>query len=403
MRLNNKTSKYLGMERCLPIILCLLYFITITSINVIPHASTIRYASIAVIGLFLISGFSYFIKRKNLILNIILMVYSILVIYTSYMNKDLITERSIFPLSILYSIVFCEIFLVMEYVAEKKKLDLVINIFYKLTLIVLIVNDILLIISPELFGVDLIGVYLVGNKFNVAYLHMVLLAFFIARSHVKSYSKKRFYFLYMVYFITAVVIGIMVDCNTGTIGVILFATSYIFLRKIRILLKPWMVLTVLIISCMFAFTYEAVLENEHVQYFVSNVLGRSLTLTGRTNIYKAVPEMFKNHWTWGYGYGTAYIICDKYVGIFDTQNGLLEWILQIGWIATALMLVIIYISFSKLKMIDKKGNLKEIYPIIFLVYSFSVLASVEITITYRYFMLVALVYCKGIQAETYGN
>ncbi|MDO5396827.1 MAG: O-antigen ligase family protein, partial [bacterium] len=402
-RLNNKTSKHLGMERCLPIILCLLYFITITNISVIPHASTIRYASIVVIGLFLISGFSYFIKRKNLILNIILIVYSILVMYTSYINKDLITERSIFPLSILYSTVFCEIFLVMEYVAEKNKFDLVINIFYKLTLIVMAVNDILLTISPTLFGVHLIGVYLVGNKFNVAYLHMVLLAFFIVRSHAKSYSKRRFYFFYIVYFIIAIIMGIKVDCNTGTIGVILFTVVYILLRKVQLTLKPWMVLTVLIISCMFAFTYEAILTNEHVQYFVSEVLGRSLTLTGRTNIYKAVPEMFKDHWTWGYGYGTAYIICDKYVGIYDTQNGLLEWILQIGWIATALMLVIIYISFSKLKMIDKKENLKEICPIIFLIYSFSVLASVEITITYRYFMLVALVYCKGIQAETYGN
>ena len=85
-------------------------------------------------------------------------------------------------------------------------------------------------------------------------------------------------------------------------------------------------------SSLFVVLYEVVLLNPYVQTLITTVLKRSLTLTGKNNIYMQIfLNVLKKSLVYGgYGYGSSYEVCVKYLYYADTQNGILEWILQTG-------------------------------------------------------------------------
>ena len=76
---------------------------------------------------------------------------------------------------------------------------------------------------------------------------------------------------------------------------------------------------------------------------------------------------------------------------------LLEWILQTGIFVTAIIIIIIILVLIKCS--KNTFNRKKTISILALLYAFSILSSIEITIDMNYFMLLGILYGWSLQSE----
>ena len=142
-------------------------------------------------------------------------------------------------------------------------------------------------------------------------------------------------------------------------------------------IKPQVFCSILIASLLFVIGYSVILNSSIVKFFVQDIFNRDLSLTGRTAIYKLLRSaMAGNIWT-GYGYGINYTISQTIFNYDNTQNGLMEWILQIGIIGTVLLIIFLYVIFYRVKK-SKPSN--SIVPILSFIYVLTIIAMIEISL-----------------------
>lgn len=368
------------------VILCFLYFLFYTSLPYFNMHTTFKYVAIAVIAVYLFPKYKYFLNKDYIYVNIFLLLFVAATVFASYINRNMITTIDTFLSSILFSISLIECFFVMEYEAKKGNIKKVIKIFYYISLLLTVITDVLVFVIGE---VD--GHYLNGTKFQVVYLHILLIALLFVRYKQGQMIRQKFHFALVFFAILSIIIGVYVDCNTGVIGMfLLFIFNFLISKFPRFFKNPFAYIGVLLLSCSFVFLYESVLGNSLVQKFVVDVLGRNLTLTGRTDIYVDLPLVLSDRiWT-GYGYRSSYEISMINFGFTNTQNGLADWVLQIGVIGTTLLLIfILTVLYCGRKTLKKSsaGNSVLAY-----LYTMAILASVEITISQVYLGVVAVLF-----------
>lgn len=371
------------------ILFILLYFISCINLPYFSEYSKIKYIFIVVIGIILAKNISVLFEKKYLIINYLMIIFCIFIILSSIANRKNSFERNTFLASIVYVAICMETILVMEYIAEKNRIFEMIKICYLLTLLIVVLTDIIAIMKPDLFGHEGIAIrYLVGTKFDVMYLHLQLIALYIVKT--QSLRNLKTVFILLIYFGLTVWVSRLIDCNTGLIGCVLFFVILFFAKKkFKIFSSPRFFLGTILICCSFAVFYEMFLRNTFIQDIISNILGRSLTLTGRTDIYALLPFVLAKHIFLGYGYGSAYEISMSSFGYTNTQNGLAQWLLNVGVLGTISLLIWFYCVFKEWK---KKAEIQQRYiPIVALLYVFSILASIEITIDSTYIFFVAFI------------
>lgn len=376
------------------IVLILLYFAQFVNINYLSSYPTIRYAFIFVIAIYLFPRYRSFFQSKYMSVNVGVILLSLSTIISSYINEDLISTRNSFLSSILFFTALLETFFLFEYTVEIGQIKKAINVFYTLTVLVVTVTDVL---ALRIGTVD--NVYLIGSKFQVVYLHMFLIALYLMKAKINEENRFKYQIMTTVYFGLSVFMGIVVDCNTGILGTIGLIFIYILaMNRKDLLCSQTIYLIVLVISFMFMFTYEFILNNTYVQNFIVNILNRSLTLTGRTDIYLLLPSvMMKRKW-FGYGYGTSYDISVRYFRYADTQNGLAEWIIQVGIIGVAFIILVLFNIFRKLKKENLAGQCN--YSIMAYIYTLTILGTVEITFGRLLFGAAALLYASTFMDTT---
>ena len=108
-------------------------------------------------------------------------------------------------------------------------------------------------------------------------------------------------------------------------------------------------------------------------------------------IYENLPIILNGHWLLGYGYGSAYEICTEMIGAVNAQNGILNWLIEVGMVSTILMLGIFFVSFLKIKT-----NVNFLFPVIVVVYCFSIIASVEVCIDCRFLFWIIFIYVFSV-------
>lgn len=370
-------------------ILFLLYFIFFAPIRYLPDRSIIEYAAILIVGIYILFHLRVVLQKKYFLMNLMVVLFVLMVFISAFINRNTTQDRNPFLAAIVYFGGFCETLILLEIVAEKKQFNFLIDLYYKLTLITIIVTDFLIFFVPSLSSV--MG-YLVGTKFQVSYLHMQLFAWFLLRSKIYKHKKIKYNLFFSLYYIFSVFISIYLDCMTGTIALVLFLLIYlIFKNKATLLANPIIMLLVLLFFCLFLFIFNSILDNEYVQFFITDILGRDLTLTGRMLIYENLPIILNGHWLLGYGYGSAYEICTEMIGAVNAQNGILNWLIEVGMVSTILMLGIFFVSFLKIKT-----NVNFLFPVIVVVYCFSIIASVEICIDSRFLFWILFIYVFSV-------
>lgn len=378
-----RNSLKISISSMLAILLFLAQFITMPYIS---WYNLLRYGTIIVVGLYVGRRIRVVIQKKYLFLNVISLFFSFLTIIASYLNRSRLGDRDPFLASIPFAAAFVLFLFYMEIMAEKKKVKRVIEIFFRTALVVLLITDILIFVAPSLY---LYNKYFVGTKFEVVYLHILIIIFYLSLNQTgKLYTYKKILLILLAAW--SLFICIYVNCSTGIVGVaVLLLLLLAIKRKERLFLNGKLYCVMQALCLGFVFFYEFVLNNPTVEYLIVEILGRDITLTSRTRIYEIVPLILTEHsgWMIGMGYGSSYDLGMRFAGFPDTQNGILEWIWQVG-IPTTIIMVLMFaviLNISKQYMNEKNRGL--LHPLIAGLYLFSILGTVEITITSMYFSI----------------
>lgn len=189
------------------------------------------------------------------------------------------------------------------------------------------------------------------NNFATFMLFSIIVNLSYLSEHTKMKSISIFSLMLSTFFLFS-------SGSVTSILTLLIILSIFYINK-RLKFKLNFVLVGLILNLLVYFIVNlgAIFED-----YVHQVLGRDLTLTGRTYIWSAILEEVNTGLFWGYGYGTFWgynsllesqIIANytnKIGGVIvsGAHNGFLELILQIGIIGVLLFLVIILYSGKKL-------------------------------------------------------
>lgn len=381
-------------------ILAILIFITqFTSLSYLSWYNMFRYGTIIFLGLYVGRRIRVVLRKKYLFANIMALTFCILTVYTSYLNRSRMGDRDPFLASIPFAASFLLFLLFMEIRAEDGTVHRTINVFYKTAVTVTIITDILIFFAPSLFSVY--HQYFVGTKFRVVYLHLLLIIFYLSKN---SIDELRGYKSIPLIILSAwsFFIGIRVNCSTGIVGVfVLLLLIFIIKDREELFLNGAFHCLIQALCFCFVFFYEFMLSNSAVKYIIVNYLGRDITLTTRTHIYEKVPIILTENsgWIRGMGYGSSYDLGVRYGGFPDTQNGILEWIWQVGIPTTIIMVLFFAICLTVAKKNTNQNNKKILLPLIAGLYLFTVLGTVEITISIMFFSI--LVCILSIATETY--
>ena len=375
------------------------YFLVFFSTTYISY-NPIRYVLLVLVAIMLAPNIKAFILKSDHVVNSSMIAFCMVTLILSYMNRNDYRERNPFLAAIVFVAALIEFMFTVELFSEKKMMQHLISVFYRLTFLIVIVNDLLILFTNIhlKFGGD---VFLVGTKFSVAYMHFYLIAFYFADKNIKFLGMTRKSFnkkisLFVLFFI-AIAMSIKLETATGIVGTVAFlAFLWISEMKLNWLLNSKSFLVALSFSVLFAVFIDLFLSNQLVIYVITQLLGKDVTLTFRTIIYAMFPTIMKNHWLLGFGYGTGYEVLMKY-GIVDAQNGLFDWVQQVGILGTVALSIWLCILMSKpsKEYIVNSSGIKSLTAI---VYVFIFLATVEITFSLEFIAIIILLY--GLKKQT---
>jgi O-antigen ligase len=178
-----------------------------------------------------------------------------------------------------------------------------------------------------------------------------------------------------------------VGSTTGIVGVFMLVALLLLPLKLESNAKIW--ISVLLAATLFTFLFELILSYGFVENFITGVLQKSMTLTGRTVIYSYVPKVLQNHWLLGYGFGSSYEVWINAIHLPNSQNGVIDCILEQGLIATTLLIGTLYLALKN----EKNMKISRVFkPIIAVIYVFTVLSAIEITISINFCMWFFILY-----------
>ena len=259
-------------------------------------------------------------------------------------------------------------FLLLIIVCNKNRQKSMLEIYFWTSVLLYIASDL------SVFGRIIIdGNYLIGTKFQIAYLHIRTLALIILYVKDWNISKK---VLLCALIAETFLINIITGCATGLVGTVLFILFlFLYFKRARIVQNPFTNIIVLLVCAAFPFWYELIINSSFVKVLVEAVLQKQLTLTGRTVIYSRIPQLFGDYVLCGYGINSNMEICRRW-GAINIQNGMLKVLMESGIVGAVMILILYFSVFWRGRKCEKITQ--QVLSAFLLV--FSVLSSIEISI-----------------------
>ena len=150
---------------------------------------------------------------------------------------------------------------------------------------------------------------------------------------------------------------------------VFFLVSYAPEHQKKILSQKKIIILVFLICAMFIY-FNNLSQIPFVKFFITEILSRDVTLTGRHQIYHYLPQFFRGSpWI---GYGDASGIISKHTGAYNAQNGFFDLVIRNGF-PSALLYVITLVS------LIRKPNSREASFILGAIYCYLIMSLVEIT------------------------
>ena len=321
-------------------------------------------------------------------INICAIIWAIINIYTGYVNQDLFydltdwkgeIEKSYssmrFDHVIYYVIKFLSCILYYQFLSVSNKEHTFIRYFFFFMFMFAVVSDINAIIYQSESGSG----YLVGNKFYVSYINLFVVTLYYMLHPVPNRTQKmKLKLLLLLSFI----IALKTQCSTVVIGtIILYYLIFAINDKWKGLLRNWKTyaLGLVVFDILFFFFTMAFIDNPIMRYIIVDILGEDMTLTGRLDIYAALGPIIAESPLWGNGVGNATMITIMNGAGINAQNGLLNYLLEVGILGVSAFLFMLFL------MMKNAYHHKNTYPILCFIYMMLVLSSIEVTFTPYFF------------------
>ena len=376
------------------VLVYLLVFFSTTYISYNP----IKYFLLVVVAMMIASNIKILSRNTYRGLNVGIAFFCLATLIVSYINRNGYTDRNPFLAAIVFTATLVEFVLTVEMFCQREEMQNLIKVFYRMTLLVVIATDFLILFTTihlQYGG----NVFFVGTKFQVVYMHFYLISFFIADKNVRLRTVRESSLnnaILVLFFIMTMTISIELGAATGIVGTVaLLLFLWLNEKNIGLFLNGKIFFVALMASLLFAVFVEVILSNSVVTYVITQLLGKDVTLTFRTLIYSMLPNIMKGHWLWGFGYGTGYEVLMRY-GIVDTQNGIFDWIQQIGVFGTMLLAIWLCIAMKQPKNLCNINH-SDVRSLTALAYVFVLLATVEITFSSKFLAIIVLLY--GIKMQ----
>ena len=379
------------------VFLILLFHASFINLPYVHGYGLYKYAMLLIVGCFLLIHYRIFKVHEYKKINKWLLLYLAMVLISSYINKNSVQERKVFLVAIIFAVTVLEIYYLFEYFIILNRTQELINALFYLLFFYCLITDLVMFLFPTLY-IEKENYYLIGNKFEVSYLHLQLLIMYLQR---KKCTRRRmeagksdliFWIMVAISFWAT----INVQCTTGTIGVILLVFFYYCMaQKEKTFKKPAVFLLILLVSVSVLMLFSGIVQFEPIRYLVEDVFHRDITLTGRLIIYEQISKVFSGHLLFGYGMGSSFEIVMKMISAPNTQNGVLEIILQQGIISLILWGILVWKVFQYLY------RKREINYALIMLYIYIIFASIEITldISFLIWLALALVFEKDTEKK----
>ena len=376
------------------VLVYLLAFFTTTYISYNP----IRYFLLVAVAMMILSNIRILFRKTYRELNVSIAFFCLATLVVSYINRNGYTDRNPFLAAVVFVATLIEFVITVEIFCQREEIQNLIRVFYRMTLLVVMLTDFLILFTNMhlRYGGD---VFLVGTKFSVVYMHFYLISFFFADKNIELRTIRESSLNNMllgVLLIITMTVSIKLGTATGIVGTVaLLLFLWLSERNIGAFLNSKSFFVALIASLLFAVFVEIILSNSIVTYIITQLLGKDVTLTFRTVIYSMFPNIMKERWFWGFGYGTGYEVLMRY-GIVDAQNGIFDWIQQIGVFGTMLLAIWLCIAMKQPKNLCDINH-SDVRSLTALAYVFVLLATVEITFSSKFLAIIVLLY--GIKMQ----
>lgn len=316
-----------------------------------------------------------------------IMVLSVLmIIMNTYNFISGMLDIGKFILGFLFSIFIYALERVIFFQYKKDQLLKFIHQINLISIIANIISSISVLVLLNQRTIDNFNFFL-GDKFLCSYALIlgIVLLFADTRMPIKERNRKKILIVLISY---SIIYDIAVNCMTAIIMTIIVGITILIPAKIvkSKLRSPIVSIVSLIIAGTFPIWSNVFLKNEKVQYMITEIMNKNISLTGRTYIYGHI-RLFVNDRIWcGYGYNNS-IVKDK-LSVGNIQNGILDILLSYG--------IIVMILFALIVVRYMKGKNATV---IFwgITFAFIVISSIEVTfstIIFFFSLFMCHYYCK---------
>lgn len=227
--------------------------------------------------------------------------------------------------------------------------------------------------------------YLIGNKFSTGDIHSLLIVVYgtlLAERHgyvVYNWG------IFWIFVVETVLVLIKASAMTALLGFLLaVAVVVVIPSKVKSYCSKGAVyIGVLAIANIVFFSSGMMLQNPYVQSFIQDVLGRSLTMTGRTPIYDSLGFIIGASPYVGYGYGNT--IVERVVGWGNAQNGVADIVVMYGLVGLVSFGLMVY------HVLDNKEKRNEkALSLIGVLYGMILTSLVEVSFGIAFFFALAV-------------
>lgn len=280
-------------------------------------------------------------------------------------------KTSSYTLGIMISMSIFTAFVLVEYLSKINKTHILFEVFFKTLLFYIFISDIQFLIRGAANDDD----YLIGNKFQLSYMHIFCYVIYERISRENSESNKiQKWFLILLSF----TISIMTRCTTALMGMLAILLLFSFENRIgKIVYKAKIYFVVLSLEVLFIFFYDYVLDIPIIQKIIIDWLDEDLTLTGRTTIFETLSMFMFASPLFGFGVSNAHWILFYLFGYANAQNGVINLYLEEGLVGT----ILYFCVFLTILKFAKQSQIKNVsFPILTYILVFFFLGLVEITI-----------------------
>ena len=366
------------------IITFMVYHIALINLPYISIYNYILYSFMGLTLLFILLNYRVFLKKEYRTVNIFFFLFLTVIMISSFYNNTNIHRAIIYTVKVMSIVMFFEY---MYYKNENKK---AMQMFFYFTIFYCLINDIIIFISPDIYIYNQ-GYYFIGNKFHLSYIHIILLILFmyLYKDDLKQSDMKKI----MLFFVIVVSLAtfIITECTTALIGYLILLLLMTFNSMKKMLKNPKILLATMFISGFVLIFFSNILQNKIIENIIVNVLHENTELTGRLYIYENLFDILSKRPILGYGYGNSYETMYDYIGAPNTQNGLLECVLNFGIIGTVFFVLFIVSIVKNLKYNNEYRDKQ--YVILFGIYVFILLGMVEVTYDIYLITLLSMINC----------